>query len=334
MYSPHVEVTHHITSEYIADLSCSASLVSLCQFVKPEWLHEVLRLGNIPTKNEQSNGVSLEDHFALPQESKYRPSFSPSLSPWQRKLGVWEPNEERVNLFKSCRFICLHEKVTVTDKELREVIHRGNGILENFDIHSGIQKFGRALSRSQAKEGKKTIIVGDLDSMQLAVGKETWEEFLTQAQRHVFFFFVHRQILDPFDCTRSTIPVLPFTKIIQAVLEARSDVLFEALDLDNISGLYNNDGVTLLLTLSCSLVVQSPLPKVVPSSTSEESSVPQMTETSTRPPLVRRATSRAASRDPSEGPTLTEGDNQESIVPRRVQLAVRRVFFFLTETLL
>jgi len=183
VYAPHAEVTHHVISEYTADLSCSASLLSLCQFVKPEWLQEVIRLGKLPRSNEQPNGVSLEDHFILPQESKYRPAFSPSLLPLQRKLGVWEPNEERVNLFQTCRFICLHEKVTVIDTELREVIHRGGGILENFDIHSGIQKFGRALSRSRAKEGKKTVVVGNLDSMQLAVGKESWEGFLTQAQR-------------------------------------------------------------------------------------------------------------------------------------------------------
>jgi hypothetical protein len=183
VYSPHAEVTHHVISEYTADLSCSASLLSLCQFVKPEWLQEVIRLGKLPRSNEQPNGVSLEDHFILPQESKYRPAFSPSLSPLQRKLSVWEPNEERVNLFQTYRFICLHEKVTVIDTELREVIHRGGSILENFDIHLGIQKFGRALSRSRAKEGKKTIVIGDLDSMQLAVGKESWEGLLTQAQR-------------------------------------------------------------------------------------------------------------------------------------------------------
>lgn len=178
-------MTHHITTEYTCDLSCSASLLSLCQFVKPEWLQEVIRLGKLPRRNGQSNGVSLEDHFALPQESKHRPAFPPSLLSSLKKISIWEPNEERVNLFQTCRFICLHEKITAFDTELRNVIHRGSGILENFDIHSGIPKFRKALSRSQAKEGKKTVVIGDLDAMQLSVGEEIWNDFLTEARRYV-----------------------------------------------------------------------------------------------------------------------------------------------------
>jgi len=159
-------------------------LLSLCQFVKPEWLQEVIRLGKLSRRNEQQNGSSLEDHFALPQESKYRPAFPPSLLSSMKKLSIWEPNEERVNLFQTCRFICLHEKITASDTELRNVIHRGGGILENFDIHSGISKFRRALSRSQAKEGKKTVVIGDLDAMRLFIGEEFWNDFLTEAQRY------------------------------------------------------------------------------------------------------------------------------------------------------
>jgi hypothetical protein len=74
--------------------------------------------------------------------------------------------------------------MTNTDAELREVLHRGGGLLENFDIHSGTQKFRRALSRSQAKEGKKTVVAGDLDSMQLAIGGESWKELMTEARRY------------------------------------------------------------------------------------------------------------------------------------------------------
>lgn len=185
MHVPHAEVTHHITTHYTADLPCSASLLSLCQFVKPEWLQEVIRLGSLPRGIDQSKGSSLEDHFALPQENKYRPDFAPALSPAHKTLNIWVPNEERVNLFRTCRFICLHEKMTTADTELREVLHRGGGLLENFDIHSGIQKFRRALSRSQAKEGKKTVVVGDLDSMQLAVGADNWKELMTEARRYV-----------------------------------------------------------------------------------------------------------------------------------------------------
>jgi len=176
-------VTHHIATHYMADIPCSISLLSLCQFVKPEWLQEVIRLGMLA----RGTSASLEDHFLLPNENKYRPDFGTTLLPAQKALNIWVPNEERVNLFRNCRFICLHEKVTTTDTELREVLHRGGGLLENFDIHSGIQKFRRALSRSQAKEGKKTVVVGDLDSMQLAIGSDDWKELMTEARRYATF---------------------------------------------------------------------------------------------------------------------------------------------------
>jgi hypothetical protein len=188
VHTPDTEVTHHITTHYTADLPCSISLLSLCQFVKPEWLQEVIRLGMLPRGIDQSTGVPLEDHFLLPHENKYRPDFGTNLLPAQKALNIWAPNEERVNLFRTCRFICLHEKITTTDTELREVLRRGGGLLENFDIHHGIQKFRRALSRSQAKEGKKTIVVGDLDSMQLAIGGDSWKEFVTEAQKYFALF--------------------------------------------------------------------------------------------------------------------------------------------------
>lgn len=180
-------MTHHITTHYTADLTCSVSLLSLCQFVKPEWLQEVIRIGVLPKGTDGSKGIALEDHFALPQENKYRPDFGSTLTPAQKALKIWVPNEERVNLFRSCRFICLHEKMTTTDTDLRELLHRGGGLLESFDIHSGIQKFRRALSRSRAKEGKKTLVVGELDSMQIAIGT-SWKEFLMEAQRYLIRF--------------------------------------------------------------------------------------------------------------------------------------------------
>ena len=188
VHSLHPEVTHHITTHYAADLLCSISLLSLCQFVKPEWLQEVICLGVLP-KGTDGKGVSLEDHFALPQENKYRPDFGSTLIPAQKALKVWAPNEERVNLFRTCRFICLHEKTTTTDTDLRELLHRGGGLLEGFEIHSGIQKFRRALSRSQAKEGKKTLVVGELDSMQIAIGVDSWKEYLMEARRYMIRFY-------------------------------------------------------------------------------------------------------------------------------------------------
>ena len=152
--------------------------------MKPEWLQEVIRLG---TDGEDVGTSSLEQNFVLPSESKYRPAFSPSLLPAQKKLNVWEPSEERFNLFAKCRFVCFHEKVRESDSELREAIHRGEGTLENFDVHLGVQKFRRSLTRGHAKEGKKVIVIADADSMLAAVGKEGCQEYVDEAKRYVRF---------------------------------------------------------------------------------------------------------------------------------------------------
>jgi hypothetical protein len=188
-YVPHPDITHHLTAQYTANLAVATSLLTLSKFVKPEWLQEVIRLGKLPRNNEQSTGTSLEDHYVLPLESKFRPGYSPSLLQPQKKFGLWEPNEERVNLFHACRFISLQEKPTDVDSAIRETIHRGGGTLETFDIHLGIPKFHRALTRSQAKEGKKTLVVGDADLMQTAVGEETWVQFVTESKRCASYFF-------------------------------------------------------------------------------------------------------------------------------------------------
>ena len=187
MYIPHAEITHHLTTQYAANLTTATSLLALSKFVKPEWLQEVIRLGKLPKNNEEATGVCLEDHFVLPQESKFRPGYSPSLLQAQKNFGLWEPNEERVKLFHPCRFICLQEKPTDLDSDIRETIHRGGGTLETFDIHSGIPKFHKALTRSQAKEGKKTVVVGDPDHMQTAVGEDTYAQFVTESKRRALF---------------------------------------------------------------------------------------------------------------------------------------------------
>ncbi|CAA7263776.1 unnamed protein product [Cyclocybe aegerita] len=266
VHTPHAEVTHHITSDFVANLSSMSSLLSLCQFVKPEWLQEVIKLGT-DLKHAQPFGLSsLEEHFVLPFESKYRPAFSPSLSSAQKVLRLWEPNEERVNLFQACRFICLHEKIRDSDTELREAIHRGGGSLENFDIHSGIVKFRRALTRAQVKEGKKTVIVGDEESMKAAVGKETWEEYVAEARS-------------------SSLEIFPPSKFIQAILDVNVDILFESNTIDI------DDSSTHARTTSL-------LANTLSKGQSAKSSQPTTTPAPKR--LIRRATSRepSAAREP------------------------------------
>jgi hypothetical protein len=177
-------VTHHLTDNYLANLSIATSLLSLCNFVQPEWLNEFIRLGTTPL-NSDSGETSLEAHFDFPLISKFRPTFHPSLPPSQTSFNKWEPNEERVNLFHKFRFICMTEKTREMDDELRDAIHRGGGTLENFDIHSDISKFHQALTRSRAKEGKSVVVIGDIDAMQTAIGSGAWEELLAEAKRLV-----------------------------------------------------------------------------------------------------------------------------------------------------
>jgi hypothetical protein len=232
MYTQHANTTHHLISHYVANLSTATSLLSLTRFVKPEWLQEVIRLGSIPVNDKDADGISLEQHFILPSESKYRPAFSPSLLPSHKKFGVWEANEARVNFFSSCRFVCLREKIRESDSELQEAIRRGEGAFENFDIHSGVTKFHRTLTRGHAKEGKKVVVVADADLMQAAVGEQSWREYISEAKRCVSnsFLYLRRQFnLETFSFN---LEILPPSQVIQAVLEANIDLLFPSVSPD------------------------------------------------------------------------------------------------------
>uniref|UniRef100_A0A8H8CF78 FHA domain-containing protein n=1 Tax=Psilocybe cubensis TaxID=181762 RepID=A0A8H8CF78_PSICU len=202
----HENVTHHLASHYVANLTMIASLLNMTRIVKPEWLSEILRLGALDKEDENATGTSLEERLALPVETKYRPAFSPSLLPKQKTFDVWEPNEERVNLLKPFRFICMQEKATELDAEIREAIDRGGGSYETFKVSDGVEKLPRVLARSRAKEGKKTIVVGDIDSLQTAVGASTWKEFVSEARSYSTDIFAP-------------------SKIVQAVIEINTSVL-------------------------------------------------------------------------------------------------------------
>ncbi|KDR66168.1 hypothetical protein GALMADRAFT_232674 [Galerina marginata CBS 339.88] len=283
-------ITHHLATHYVANLEMTSSLLALCRIVKPEWLVEVIRLGNLPRNNEESNGVSLEDHFILPQETKFRPVFSPSLLPSQKAFDIWEPNEERVNFFAPLRFICLFEKVTQVDSEVREAIHRGGGTLEVFDIHSSIPKFHKALTRSQAKDGKQTVVVGDVDAMQTAIGTEDWGKMVSEARSF-------------------GLDILPPAKLIQSVL----DVNLVFLQSNAMEAGGANDGAR----------HSSPLPEMVPNSIPDEPSVQPDTSsqaTASRRKLVRRATSREPSAPPevSEPPPPPQQSSRRRPLTRRV----------------
>lgn len=150
----------------------------MANFATPDWLAEVIRLGQLP----KGQG-SLEDQFVLPALKSYQPSFAPNLPSQYKIRKAWVPKEERLNLFVDLRFICFFEKVTRADSDLADAIHAGKGDMEKFDVTLGTQKFRRALTRGQAKEGKKTVIIANIDAMELAVGKMQWQEYVAEASQ-------------------------------------------------------------------------------------------------------------------------------------------------------
>ncbi|KAF9554237.1 hypothetical protein CPC08DRAFT_195855 [Agrocybe pediades] len=278
-HTMHENVTHYLANHYEASLRMASSVLLLCKIVKPDWLVEVMKLGMLPRNNASPDGTSLEDHFVLPPETKYRPAFSAALIPDYKKFKIWEPNEERVKMFAPFRFVCLQEKATELDGDVKEAVRHGGGSYEAFDIHTGVSKLHLALTRAQAKEGKTTVIVGDAEAMQAAVGEDTWKDYLSKAKSFSL------EILSP-------------TIIIQAILEVNVDPL--------------RPKETASVNPSETVSSGSTLSEVVPKTSHSEPSV--LPETPAEPvepaqpvrrKLVRRATSRAVSQEPSNPPPPT-----------------------------
>lgn len=190
-------VTHHVTSTLSATVSIATSLISACQIVKPEWLSEVLRLGSLPSHDPSS----LESHLKLPLASKYRPTFSSVLPEKHKTADVWNPNEERLHIFKDYRFMCVSEKSREIDSELRELLERGDGAIETFNVQDGGAKWRKALSRGYAKESVKMVTIASEDAMVAAVGSESWRELLEIARE----FEV--RVLEPQDIVQTVLDV-------------------------------------------------------------------------------------------------------------------------------
>jgi hypothetical protein len=146
--------------------------VSAAQFVRLEWLLEILK-----------NADSLEENLVIPSLSKYRPSFSPFLNPSQKVFKVWEPNEERLNLFSEYRFLVFGEKTREIETDLRELIKHAGGFLETFDVAGGPAKLHRALTRGQAKEAQQLVVVADAKDMKAVIGHDEWGKLVAEVQR-------------------------------------------------------------------------------------------------------------------------------------------------------
>ena len=162
-------------------------LLSAAQFVKPEWLNELIQLGGLPISNDFSNSCSLEQVFALPPETKFRPTFAAALPAALKVFKAWEPNEERINMFSGYRFLFVGEKGREAEENMTELVRRGGGERDVFSVDGGRQKLHRVLAKGKAKLGNVTsnpkglVLVADVKAMTVAVGSTQWAELADEA---------------------------------------------------------------------------------------------------------------------------------------------------------
>ncbi|KAJ7147111.1 proline-rich protein [Mycena crocata] len=266
VHTPNQSITHHITDTFNATPLHALTLVSAGNFVNSKWLREVIRLGNLPLNSDPSNGVSLEQAFKLPDVAlaKYRPVFDEHLPSKHKEFNIWQPNEARPNMFARHRFLCVGEGKRDIVSGLRELISRGSGKVDTFDVHKA-SGWKRTLTREKAKVKETLVLVANHEACEAAVGKDVWAALVKEADIFELQFF------DPQD-------------IIQAVLNTDTS-LFKLANADD------NEPVA------------SSLPDFVPNTHPDESSLAPELEAEAEIPPPRRLTRRVTSRQASQEPT-------------------------------
>lgn len=177
MSNLHAEVTHHLTPILSASTSVATSMLNPASFVLPDWLTELLHLGEAALSPDGPS--ALEQDFRLPSESDYRPPFDPELPATWKAYLRWEASKKRVGLLKGWRFLFIDEKGKELDSEFRTLLERGEGEYETFDVAGGLVRWKHSLARNQRKAegdgGKGLCIIGDVDVLKL-VASDTWME--------------------------------------------------------------------------------------------------------------------------------------------------------------
>ncbi|KAH7908695.1 proline-rich protein [Hygrophoropsis aurantiaca] len=180
--------THHLTPKFDMSAPTVTSLLSATQLVKPEWLTELIRLGTTLDEGDSSKPSALEQVFQPPLETKYRPTFSPALPTPLKTFKIWEPNEERINMFRGYRFVLVAAKDGEVDGSLRELVVRGGGEYEGFNITAGHGKWRQLLAKGKRKVeelgsvGKELIIVAEDGKMKELLGSDSWRDFVADAK--------------------------------------------------------------------------------------------------------------------------------------------------------
>jgi hypothetical protein len=159
------------------------SLLSAAQLVKPEWLSELLALSIL---DPRESARALENTFALPPESKFRPAYAAGLPPALKTFKAWEPNETRLYMFKGYRFVFVGEKEREIPAGFRELAKRGGAEYEAFTVSAGVVRWRKVLVKAKSlaeEKSGKVVIVADGGVMELAVGAEGWEELVSAAKK-------------------------------------------------------------------------------------------------------------------------------------------------------
>ncbi|THH09964.1 hypothetical protein EW145_g1649 [Phellinidium pouzarii] len=174
--TPHPEVTHQLTATLSATSLVAGSLLALEHLVRPDWLTELLHLGDSSASTDSLS--TLEKDFRLPAEAQHRPAFAASLAPQLKTFSLWEPSNKRVDLFKGWRFVFVGERGRELDIETRTLVERGRGEYETFDVSGGATRWRQMLSRNkrkaEAEGGKGLGVIGDSEPLKLAAG-DSWD---------------------------------------------------------------------------------------------------------------------------------------------------------------
>ncbi|KAF4565570.1 hypothetical protein EYR40_002363 [Pleurotus pulmonarius] len=279
-------VTHHLAPSFTSSVAMALSLLSLCKFARVDWLNEILRLGDLPQNNPSANGVSLEQTFILPLLSKYRPTFSPQLPPRLKEYKVWEPNEERVNMFTGFRFLFTGEKGREVDTNTREMVTRAGGEYEVIPVNAGHTKWHQAITKGLLRVkggGQRFLVVGDEAAIRAAVGDAGWTEIYSLLESSELALTTVNDLLD-------AVMTSDVSRIANALPPNTSD------------------------NRKSPQASSSPLPSIVPNTLDDEpSQLPSASqhrmqdspppEEVVKPPPTRRLTRRATSRQPSQEPS-------------------------------
>lgn len=204
-------ISHHLTSTLHIAAPLLTSMLNAAQLVRPDWLTEYLRVGDVekdvgvPAGSSDRILTMLEFEFLPPSETKFRPPFAPSLpssTPTLKTFKTWEANEERVGLLRAWRvlFVC-SASTRENEVELREMISAAGAEYEVFDVDGehgdgGLesrwkQVLGRSRRRAGAGAAKGTargmavVVVPDVQTVAAAAGDEYWEMIRTTLKESV-----------------------------------------------------------------------------------------------------------------------------------------------------